>query len=80
MTERKQTTVELVTDIPWDYPLSETGDYSHYRDMALVCVKHGQGRFIDGVNHLGPPDGGLLYRSVSLDGKPLVQMLSLIHI
>lgn len=79
MEEKNQPTVELVTDIPWDYPLGDTGDYSHYRDMALVRVKHGQGRFKDGVNHLGPPDGGLLYRSVSLDGKPLVQMRDTEH-
>ena len=74
MEPKKDAIIEIVTDIPWERPHNETGDYTYYKDMCLVRVTNGQGRFIDGVNHLGPENGGVLYRAVLLDGKPLIQM------
>lgn len=72
MYKRQKTIIRKVTDIPWR---GGKESYPHYRDMALVKIENGQGRFVDAINRFDLPDGKKgLYRSVSLDGRKLVQI------
>lgn len=79
MNSENQPIVELVKYVHWERPNNEFDEFKHYKDKCLVRVRNGQGRFVDGVNHVGPENGSLLYRCVSLDGQPLVQMRDTEH-